>query len=215
MRRITVLFGAPGVGKGTVGAALSEKWKIPLVSMGDLLREQVKSGTGLGRRADEYMKKGELVPDELVLEAISERINAADAAAGFLLDGFPRNMLQAGMLEKIFVSGDECVVLNFESPDSLLIERLSQRRICGGCGAIYHLTRIPPRRDDVCDRCGAALVQREDDTPEVIAKRLEVFRKTTRPILDYYGKNHRIYSICAQGELSETLVAIEEAGLWR
>jgi adenylate kinase len=208
MRKIIILFGPPGIGKGTVGAYLSKEIKMPLISVGDLLRAGVKNQSEIGKKAESYMKKGELVPDSLVLELLEERISKEDASVGFVLDGFPRNYQQVIMLEKIFKNGDICFVLNLEGSDKIIIERLSNRRICEKCGAIYHLINMPPKKEGICDICGGKLIQRIDDTPQVISKRLEVFKNETEPILDFYKKKNCLYSIFAEGKLSETVEQI-------
>ena len=214
MRRIVLLFGPPGIGKGTVGASLSEKWHIPLISTGDLLREQVKCNTSLGEHARAFMERGELVPDELVVEVLHDRVSQKDAKDGFILDGFPRTLKQAEMLEGVFLAGDERIILNLEGSPAVLIERLSQRRICSVCGAVYHMTNIPPKQDDICDFCGGALVRRPDDEPAVIEKRLRVFAEETKPILDFYRGTNAVYTINADGTLPETLQEIDRIVKW-
>ncbi|MCL5408916.1 MAG: nucleoside monophosphate kinase [Candidatus Omnitrophica bacterium] len=208
MRKIIILFGPPGIGKGTVGTSLNKDIKMPLVSVGNLLREGVKNQSVIGKKAENYMTKGELVPDDLVLELLKERIMQQDASTGFVLDGFPRNHQQVVMLEKIFKDGDICFVLNLEGSDKIIIERLSNRRICEKCGAIYHLINIPPKKSGICDICEGKLIQRVDDTPQVIKKRLDVFKNDTKPILDFYKKKGCLYSVFAEGKLSETLEQI-------
>ncbi|MCL5674726.1 MAG: nucleoside monophosphate kinase [Candidatus Omnitrophica bacterium] len=210
MRKIIIAFGPPGIGKGTVGSALSKEMKLPLISVGDLLRDAVKNQSGIGKKAENYMKKGELVPDSLVFELLNERISQKDASAGFILDGFPRNQQQVIMLEKVFIDGDICFAMNLEGSDKVIIERLSNRRICEKCGAIYHLVNIPPEKEGICDKCGGKLIQRVDDSPQIIAKRLDVFKNDTKPILDFYKKKGWLYSIFAEDKLSETLKLIHK-----
>ncbi len=214
MRRIVILFGPPGIGKGTVGKILSERWKLPLISMGDLLRDNVKNSTSIGKTAEEFMKKGELVPDSIVFEALNDRVKQADASTGFLMDGFPRNLSQAEMFEKIVNEKDSVVLLNLIAQDSILIERLSLRRICKNCGAIYHLKNIPPKKQGVCDICGGELIQREDDRPDVILRRLEVFRNETNPLINYYQGRHRVMAVSAGDNPDNILKRIEELKLW-
>lgn len=212
--KVVILFGPPGIGKGTIGNIFSKKWNMPLLSMGDLLRENVKNKTAAGQKAENYMKKGELVPDDIVFEALVNRINNEDASNGVLLDGFPRNINQAVMLDKILKDTDDVMLLNLMADDRTLIERLSLRRICKNCGAIYHLKNIPPKKDEVCDRCGSSLIQREDDKPDVIQRRLEVFRQETKPLLDYYSARHKVFNVNANGHLEEILKIIEGLSLW-
>jgi adenylate kinase len=214
MRRIVILFGPPGIGKGTIGKILSEKWSMPLVSTGDLLRENVKNKTVIGMKADQYMKKGELVPDSIVFEALVERINQNDALKGILMDGFPRNISQAQMFENILSQGDTVFLLNLVASDNVLIDRLSLRRICKNCGAIYHLKNLPPKREGICDICGGQLIQREDDKPDVILRRLEVFRNETKPLLDYYSTRHKVLTVCADDNPDSILKRIEGLQLW-
>ncbi len=210
MRKIIVMFGPPGIGKGTIGAILSKERKTPLISVGDLLRDGVKNQSDTGKKAENYMKKGELVPDSLVFELLTERISKDDTDNGFIIDGFPRNEQQAVMLENVFINEDTIFVLNLEGSDNVIIERLSNRRICEKCGAIYHLINIPPKKEGICDICGGNLIQRVDDTPQVIKKRLNVFKNDTKPVLDFYKKKGWLYSIFAEGKVPETLKQIYE-----
>lgn len=207
MRKIIILLGPPGAGKGTVGERLSEILNLPLISTGDLLRENVKEKTILGIRAKEYMDKGELVPDEIVMSVLMERIKRDDCKGGFLLDGFPRNINQAEILEK-FINGDEIKVIYLEADDDFLVKRLSNRRICENCGAIYHLINIPPKVDGICDKCGGKLIQRDDDKEEVVRNRLKVYHNLTSPLLDYYRKKGNLYKVRGDGKLEETISEI-------
>ncbi|MCM8822149.1 MAG: nucleoside monophosphate kinase [Candidatus Omnitrophica bacterium] len=212
--KVVILLGPPGIGKGTVGNILSKKWNAPLISMGDLLRENVKNATSVGLKAEVFMKKGELVPDDIVFEALAGRIKQKDAENGVLMDGFPRNINQAHMLENILNDNDEIVLLNLVASNETLTERLSLRRICIRCGAVYHLKNIPPKKDGLCDICGGELIQRNDDKPEVIARRLEVFRKETEPLIKYYAGKHKMVKISAEGTPEDIIRRIEELGLW-
>ncbi len=212
--KVIVLFGPPGIGKGTIGALLSKRWNIPLVSIGDLLRENVKNNTEIGKKADFYMKKGELVPDEVVFEALSCKLDEQKNNKAILVDGFPRNLNQANLLESILKPEDRIILLNLVADDDLLIERLSLRRICKKCGAIYHLKNIPPKRDNICDYCNGELIQRDDDTPDVISRRLSVFRRETQPLIDYFGEKHRLLTISAEGGPEDILARIEQTGIW-
>lgn len=208
MRKIIILLGPPGAGKGTVGERLSEILNLPLISTGDLLRENVKEKTILGIRAKEYMDKGELVPDEIVMSVLMERIKRDDCKDGFLLDGFPRNINQAEILEKFINGDDEIKVIYLEADDDFLVKRLSNRRICENCGAIYHLINIPPKVDGICDKCGGKLIQRDDDKEEVVRNRLKVYHNLTSPLLDYYRKKGNLYKVRGDGKLEETISEI-------
>lgn len=208
MRKIIILLGPPGAGKGTVGERLSEILNLPLISTGDLLRENVKEKTILGIRAKEYMDKGELVPDEIVMSVLMERIKRDDCKDGFLLDGFPRNINQAEILEKFINGDDEIKVIYLEADDDFLVKRLSNRRICENCGAIYHLINIPPKVDGICDKCGGKLIQRDDDKEEVVRNRLKVYHNLTSPLLDYYRKKGNLYKVRGDGKLEEIISEI-------
>jgi adenylate kinase len=183
-----VLLGPPGSGKGTQASALEERRGIAHIASGDLLRANVRDKTELGQRAKPYMDRGELVPDDLILEMMSERLSQPEAEKGYVLDGFPRTVTQAEALEERLrglKQGLDAVVY-LEVPEAEILRRLGGRRTCPQCDAIYHVDTMPPRREGSCDRCGAGLVQRDDEKPEVIRKRLEVYSAQTRPLLDYY-----------------------------
>ena len=180
-----VLFGPPGSGKGTYGERISARYGIPHIATGDLIREEIRRGTERGRRLAEYVEKGLLVPDEEVLAILKERLSLPDCSRGFVLDGFPRTMAQAEALDRL--SPPE-LVLNLDVGEEVIVRRLSSRRICRTCGAIYNLISAPPRRPGVCDRCGGELYQREDDKPEVIRRRLEEYARLTRPVLEFYAR---------------------------
>ncbi|HPP67127.1 MAG TPA: nucleoside monophosphate kinase [bacterium] len=214
MKHIIILFGPPGIGKGTIGKILSEKLHLPLISIGDLLRNNVKNSTPIGKRAEIFMKKGELVPDDIVFEALNDRVNQQDAGKGFLMDGFPRNLSQAMMFEKLLNKEDKIILINLVASDNVLIERLSLRRICNNCGAIYHLKNIVPKQQGVCDTCGAELIQRDDDKPDVISRRLEIFKKDTSPLLEYYRGKHKVVDICAEDNPVNIMKRIDLVKLW-
>ncbi|MCK4244883.1 MAG: adenylate kinase [Candidatus Omnitrophica bacterium] len=189
---ILILFGAPGVGKGTVGTLLSKDLNIPLVSTGDILRRNVKKRTELGCRAKSFMEKGALVPDGIIIKMVKEEVS--HLKEGFILDGFPRTLNQAEKLEMV-IGNNSYQVVNLEAKDDFLINRLSNRRICKNCGAIYHLINIPPKRKGICDRCGGSLYQREDDQEEVVKERLSLFHSEAQPIISYYGKKGSLKSV--------------------
>ena len=185
-----VLLGPPGAGKGTQGVVLSKNYNIAHISTGDILREAVKAGTALGKKALEYMNKGELVPDEIVTGIVVERLAKEDAKKGFILDGFPRTLKQAEDLDKELkrISSGIDMVLYFEIPEAVAIERLTGRRVCKSCGANYHIKNIPPQKEGICDKCGANLFQRPDDTIATVKNRLKVYDEQTSPLIEYYTK---------------------------
>jgi adenylate kinase len=185
-----VLLGPPGAGKGTQARALGTRWGIPQVASGDLLRASVREHSELGREAAGYMDRGQLVPDELVLKLIAARLGKDDARKGFILDGFPRNVMQAEALaadlERARVKLDKVVAVFV--PDEEIVKRISGRRTCRNCDAMYHVAFEPPAKAGICDKCGGELYQREDDAEETVRERLKVYAAATRPLLDYYGR---------------------------
>ncbi len=183
-----IFFGPPGAGKGTQAVSLSKKLGIPHIAMGDILREMVKQNNLLAERVKPYIQKGELVPDQLVIEIIKRRLDRLDCKEGFILDGFPRTIKQAEALDEY--SGKERPiqkVINFVTPEDLIISRLTGRRVCRNCGANYHIKNMPPREEGICDRCRGDLYAREDDHEETIIKRLQVYNEETRPLIEYYN----------------------------
>ena len=178
-----IMFGPPGSGKGTYASRLGSRLEIASVSTGDLFREAIKQGTELGRRVVDFLNKGELVPDEITVEVLKERISRPDCKKGFILDGYPRTLEQAKALDKI--ARIDAIILLIV-PEWIIIERLSNRRVCRNCGAIYNLKYLKPKREGVCDKCGGELYQREDDTPKVVQERLKVYERQTQPLIDYY-----------------------------
>lgn len=183
-----ILLGPPGAGKGTQAAKIIEKYNIPHISTGDIFRENIKNGTPLGKKAQEYMNKGELVPDSLVIEIATDRLTKDDCKEGFLLDGFPRTVEQAEALDEFLSKDGKKVdhVLDIDVAADILMKRLTGRRVCKGCGATYHVTNIPPKVEGVCDSCGGELYQRDDDTEETVSNRIEVYNSQTKPLIDYY-----------------------------
>lgn len=183
-----VLLGPPGAGKGTQAAGIVEKYKIPHISTGDIFRKNIKEGTELGKKAKDYMDKGLLVPDELVVEIVKDRLTESDCSEGFLLDGFPRTVAQADSLnselESMEIKLDK--VINIDVSKEELVERAVGRRICKDCGATYHIKFNPTKTEGVCDACGGELYQRDDDNEETVTKRIEVYISQTQPLIDYY-----------------------------
>jgi adenylate kinase len=193
---ILIFLGPPGAGKGTQAKLLSQRMGFLHLSTGDLLREAVKNQTPLGKKAKEYMDRGELVPDELIVQLIEETM---PKDGNVILDGFPRTVNQALALEEMLrVKGERISkVLFFDVPDEVIIDRLSGRRVCSKCGAVYHVKYNPPKVEGVCDLCGGTLVQRDDDKEEVVRKRLEVYRKQTQPLIEFYQEKGIIYKLDA------------------
>jgi len=178
-----VLLGPPGAGKGTYASRLTKRLGIPHISTGDMVREEIKAGTELGNVLKKYSDKGELVPDEIIIEMLKRRLKEKDCVKGFILDGFPRNIVQAEALERITKID---LVINIDVPDEVIVKRLSNRLVCSKCGAIYNLLTLRPKRDMICDVCGGNLIRREDDSPEVVRERLKIYRERTRPLIKYY-----------------------------
>jgi adenylate kinase len=202
-----ILLGEPGAGKGTYSTELVKKYGIPQISTGDMLRASVKAGTPLGRQAQEFMKKGELVPDTVVIELIRERIKEADASKGFILDGFPRTLPQAQSLDKMLQSMNISLsaILKIEVSKPILLKRLTGRRVCKGCGATYNIDTMRPQKEGICDKCGKELVQRPDDMPETIENRLTVYQKDTAPLIEFYEKKGLLKRVQCEGEYDEVL----------
>lgn len=178
-----VMFGPPGSGKGTYASRLMSLLGVPHISTGDIVREEIKAQTNVGKRIKEYVDRGELVPDEIIIDLLVKRLRKPDAEKGFILDGFPRTVKQAEFLEKNFRID---LVINLNVPDEVIIQRLSNRLTCKRCGAIYNRITLKPKVDEICDVCGGELYQREDDKPEVIRERLAVYRRNTEPLIDRY-----------------------------
>ncbi|AKG38081.1 MAG: adenylate kinase [Infirmifilum sp.] len=202
-----VFIGPPGVGKGTYANAVREKYGIPHISTGDIFREEVKKGSELGLKVKEYLDKGLLVPDDLVIEVVKKRLQEEDCRKGFILDGFPRTVVQAVALEK-FAPPD--LVINFVAKPEVIIERVSGRRVCSVCGAIYHVKYMPPKVPGVCDKCGGPLIQRRDDKPEVVRERLKIFEEQFTPIIRFYSEKGRLVTIEANEQADVVIPRILE-----
>lgn len=192
-----IMLGAPGAGKGTQAKKIAEKYGVPHISTGDIFRANIKNGTELGKKAKTYMDQGLLVPDELVVELVADRITQDDCAKGFVLDGFPRTIPQAealdAALEKMGTSMDYAI--DVDVPDENIINRMSGRRACLDCGATYHIVTIPTKVEGICDTCGSKVVLREDDKPETVQKRLEVYHAQTQPLIEYYKKQNVLRTV--------------------
>ena len=191
-----IMLGAPGAGKGTQAKQIADKFSIPHISTGDIFRANIKEGTELGKKAKGYMDAGELVPDELVCDLVVDRIQKEDCANGFILDGFPRTIPQAEALtDALDVIGQKMdYAIDIEVNDGQIVERMGGRRACLNCGATYHIINIPPKKEGICDRCGSEIILRDDDKPETVQNRLNVYHEQTQPLIDYYKE---------QGILSE------------
>jgi adenylate kinase len=195
-----VLLGPPGVGKGTYACEISKKYQIPTISVGDLFRKAIKKQTELGEKIKGYVSSGELVPDTVVIELVKGRLKEPDCKNGYILDGYPRTVPQAEAMMK-FNKID--IALNFAAPDNVIMERISGRRTCRKCGAIYHIKNIPPTIDNICDQCSGRLVQRSDEKPEVVQNRLMVYREKTKPVIDYLRNIGLIADIDANYPIEE------------
>lgn len=185
-----IMLGAPGAGKGTQAKKIAEKYGIPHISTGDIFRANIKNGTELGKKAKTYMDQGLLVPDELVVDLVVDRVQQGDCQKGYVLDGFPRTIPQAESLDAALEKLGEKVdfAINVEVPDENIISRMGGRRACVGCGATYHVEYNAPQKENVCDACGEGLILRDDDKPETVKKRLDVYHEQTQPLIDYYGR---------------------------
>ena len=200
-----IMLGAPGAGKGTQAKMIAEKFGIPHISTGDIFRANIKNGTELGKKAKEYMDKGQLVPDELTVEILLDRVAADDCKNGYVLDGFPRTIPQADVLDKELTKlGDKVdFAINVDVPDENIVRRMSGRRACLKCGATYHIEHSPPKQEGICDKCGSELVQRDDDKPETVQNRLSVYHEQTQPLIDYYNKKNILKSVDGTKDMQE------------
>jgi len=214
MKRILVLLGPPGAGKGTVGSSLSEEWGLPLISSGDILRENLKKETDIGKKAKKYVESGELVPDEIVMEMIEKELCKSIYDNGFIMDGFPRTIKQAEMFDRLVDGDNDIKVIYLKADDDFLVKRLSLRRVCENCGKIYHLVNLPPAKEGVCDVCGGKLIQRVDDREDVVRNRLEVYKKLTAPLIEHYKGKNILFMVNGEGKLENTLSEIKKITKW-
>ena len=204
-----ILLGAPGAGKGTQAEVICNRYNIPAISTGNIIREALKTGTEMGLKAKSYMESGALVPDEVVIGIIKERIVKDDCKDGFILDGFPRTIPQAEALDKMGIVIDK--VIDIEVPDEKIINRMSGRRICEKCGASYHLEYKKPKVEGICDACSGTLIQRKDDHPDTVKSRLDVYHSETEPLKDYYEKQGKLTVVEGQEEIEATTRLLIEA----
>ena len=209
----TILLGPPGAGKGTQAAKIVEKYGVPHISTGDIFRENIKKGTELGKKAQEYMNRGELVPDDLVIAIATTRLLEDDCRNGFLLDGFPRTVYQAEKLDEFLAARGSKIdkVLDIAVEKEELITRLTGRRVCKACGASFHVVNIPPKQEGVCDYCGGELIQRADDNLETVTNRIDVYEAQTMPLIDYYEKAGNLVHIDGSTGLENVFADIVSA----
>jgi adenylate kinase len=200
-----ILFGPPGAGKGTQAETIVKEFSIPHISTGDIFRKNIKEGTPLGKKAMEYMDQGKLVPDDLTIELVKDRLLEDDCKEGFLLDGFPRTIYQADALEDFLKSLGQSLdyVINIRVRKELLVERAVGRRLCKNCGQAYHMSFNKPSKEGVCDKCGGELIQRKDDTQETVENRINVYREQTEPLIDYYTKKGIIVNIDGEKPIAQ------------
>ena len=197
IRMKIIMLGAPGAGKGTQAQMIADQYHIPHISTGDIFRANIKNGTELGKKAKDFMDKGQLVPDELTVQILLDRVAQEDCTNGYVLDGFPRTIPQADVLDsELGKLGDKVdYAINVDVPDESIIHRMSGRRACLKCGATYHIEHIPPKQEGICDKCGSELVQREDDKPETVKNRLSVYHEQTQPLIEYYTQKHILKTV--------------------
>ena len=205
-----IMLGAPGAGKGTQAKMIAEKFEIPHISTGDIFRANIKNGTELGMEAKKYMDQGLLVPDELTVKILLDRVAQDDCAMGYVLDGFPRTIPQAEVLDKALTElGDKIdYAINVDVPDENIVRRMSGRRACVTCGATYHLVHIPPKTEGICDTCNSELILRDDDKPETVKNRLDIYHKQTQPLIDFYTEKGVLESVDGTVDMKDVFAAI-------
>ena len=207
-----IMLGAPGAGKGTQAKKIADKYQIPHISTGDIFRANIKEGTELGKKAKTFMDAGKLVPDELTIDLLMDRISRPDCANGYVLDGFPRTIPQAESLEAALEKRGEKIdyAINVEVPDETIIHRMSGRRACLNCGATYHVVHIPTKVEGICDRCGSELVLRDDDKPETVKKRLDVYHEQTQPLIEFYSQRGVLVNVDGTRDMEVVFADIVE-----
>jgi adenylate kinase len=207
-----IMLGAPGAGKGTQADKIAQKYSIPHISTGDIFRKNIKDGTALGKEATQYMDEGKLVPDELTVRILLDRVASDDCSRGYILDGFPRTIPQAEALEKKLGELDDDIdfAINVDVPDENIVNRMSGRRACPKCGATYHIKHIPPKKEGICDECGAELIIRDDDKPETVKNRLKVYHEQTQPLIEYYDKKKILRTVDGTKDAEDVFRAIAD-----
>lgn len=207
-----IMLGAPGAGKGTQAKMIADKYQIPHISTGDIFRSNIKEGTELGKEAKTYMDKGLLVPDELTVKILLDRVAKDDCKNGYVLDGFPRTIPQAEVLDEALAKLNDKIdyAIDVDVPDENIIRRMSGRRACLACGATYHIEHIPPKTEGICDRCGKELVQRDDDKEETVKNRLNVYHEQTQPLIDYYTNAGILKTVDGTVDIEDVFGAIVE-----
>ena len=205
-----IMLGAPGAGKGTQAKMIADKYQIPHISTGDIFRSNIKEGTELGKEAKTYMDKGLLVPDELTVKILLDRVAKDDCKNGYVLDGFPRTIPQAEVLDEALAKLNDKIdyAIDVDVPDENIIRRMSGRRACLACGATYHIEHIPPKTEGICDRCGKELVQRDDDKEETVKNRLHVYHEQTQPLIDFYTKKGILKTVDGTVDMKDVFAAI-------
>ncbi len=205
-----IMLGAPGAGKGTQAKMIAEKYSVPHISTGDIFRANIKEGTELGMEAKKYMDQGQLVPDELTVKILLDRVAKDDCKNGYVLDGFPRTIPQAEVLDKALNEINDKIdyAINVDVPDENIIKRMGGRRACLSCGATYHIEHIPPKKEGICDVCGQELVLRDDDKPETVKNRLDVYHKQTQPLIDFYNAKGILKSVDGTVDMKDVFAAI-------
>ncbi len=208
-----VILGPPGAGKGTQADFIIDKYKVPHISTGDIFRENIKNGTDLGKKAKSYMDKGLLVPDQVVIDIVKDRLTWDDTKKGFLLDGFPRTVAQAVALDAFLDSQNKKLdsVININVDTGILVERAVGRRVCKSCGATYHIKNKPSKEEGKCDKCGGPLFQRDDDTEDTVKTRIQVYFDQTSPLIDYYKAQNLLLDVDGKGDMKETFKRIEKS----
>ena len=207
-----VMLGAPGAGKGTQAIKIAEKYGLPHISTGDIFRYNIKNNTELGLKAKEYIDKGQLVPDELTVSILLDRVSKDDCAKGYILDGYPRTIPQAEALKEALAKEGEKIdlALDVEAPDNLIIKRMAGRRTCPNCSAIYHIETLKPKKEGICDLCGSELIQRKDDNEETVKNRLKIYHEMTEPLISYYKKENVLEEIDGTENLDKVFETVKE-----